>query len=330
MFVALPGFLGSAGGGFPPPGTLLSSHCSGYSAQDAGNEDYTDANGTIWNGMFTTWQQLADGMGGSYWQSLGSNSSDEFSSCWYPNGFCISNDSGVNYVNWEGCGSSGSFGPTSYYYNIVFADGAGGTYNDSGGGQYDPPSSGAVIYQSGAENCCTVYYDGNNGYYITDTCSSFPPYGTLLSSHCSGYTAQDAGNQDYTDADGRIWNGMFTLWQELADGNGGSFWSSAGNNTSDAYSSCWLPAGYASTFAPSYPENSTSIDDDGTYIYLIIYQGNRQNGSGGTSYEVINPVPGTTISTYYTLFPTPQNFYIGGTYGCYNADGSGGYYFNAL
>ena len=337
MFVALPGFLGSAGGGPPPPppGTLLSSHCSGYSAQDAGAEDYTDANGAIWNGMFTTWQQIADGTGGSYWQSLGNNSSDIYSSCWYPNGFCLSNYSSDNYVNWEGCGSSGSFGPTSYSYNIVFADGSGGTYGDSGGGQYDPPSSGAVIYQSGEDNCCTVYYDGNNGYYITDTCGGgYPPEGTLLSSRCAGYTSQDAGAEDYTDASGSIFGGTFTLWEEIANGSGGSTWNSIGNNASDVNVSCWLPFGFKFDYSSYSYSLDWTVSDSGA----MTQASGNYNYANGWSSSSISDGSGGTFSDGYSWSATSGDLIANGTY--YDAnygqdwyyyvyyDGMGGFYTN--
>ena len=171
MFVALPGFLGLAGGTvYPPYGTLITSQCSGYSAYDSGSEEYTDAQGNTWNGMFTLWQELADGAGGSFWQNSGTGGVDEFSTCWLPEGYCIYNNIGDNYLNWYGCGSYGQFGPYGYYHNLEFADGAGGTYAENEGGYYSPPDAGDIIYQSGESNCCTVYYDGAGGYYIDDQC----------------------------------------------------------------------------------------------------------------------------------------------------------------
>lgn len=336
MFVALPGFLGSAGGGgYPPAGTLLSSHCSGYSAQDAGNEDYTDAQGTIWNGMFTTWQELADGVGGSYWQSLGNNSSDEFSSCWYPNGYCLSTNGGDNYLNWDGCGSSGSFGPTGYSYNNDFADGSGGMYTQSGGGQYDPPSSGAVIYQSGAENCCQVIYDGNNGYYITDTCGGgYPAAGTVLSSVCSGMGSQSSGSEDYTDASGSIFVGTFTLWEEIADGTGGSSWNSVGNNASDAYSSCWLPLGFKFDYSP-YSNSLHWVVNSYEMSYAVMAEGDFTYANGWSS-TAVSDGSGGTFPDSYSWSATAGDLISSGTYLDpllsinidYNVyyDGEGGYY----
>jgi len=118
--------------------------------------------------MFTTWQELANGTGGSFWQSLGDNTQDTFSACWYPFGFYLQYDSGNNYTNWTGCGSSGTFGPTSYYFNYIQADGNGGTYNNSGGSDIYP--AGYIIYQSGDSNCCKIYYDGSGGYYEYNLC----------------------------------------------------------------------------------------------------------------------------------------------------------------
>lgn len=334
MFVALPGFLGSAGGGpvYPPAGTLLSSHCSGVSAQDAGNEPYTDAQGTIWNGMFTTWQELADGSGGSYWQSLGNNSSDIYSSCWYPYGFCLSLSGGDYYLEWTACGSNGSFGPTGYSYSNDFADGSGGIYTVSGSGIYDPPSAGQLIYQSGAENCCQVYYDGDNGYYVNDTCPVYPPAGTLLSSVCSGTTSQSSGAEDYIDASGAAFNGTFTLWEEIADGSGGSSWNSVGNNASDDYSSCWLPYGYKFDYAPysnslhwQVSDSGATVQAEGDYGYASGWSSTAvSDGSGGTfpdSYSWSATMGDLIASGFYYDTPLSELW----VYYVYY-DGSGGYY----
>ena len=334
MFVGLPGFveINGGGGGFPPAGTVLSSHCSGPSAQDSGNQDYTDAFGTIWNGMFTLWQQIADGFGGFYWQSQGNNNSDAFSSCWLPYGFGLYGDSGFSYVTWEGCGSGGEFGPTGSYYNYQYANGSGGSYWDSGSSIYDPPSAGTIIYESGTDYCCKVYYDGNNGYYVSDNCGGgCPSYGTLLYSVCSGYSAQDSGSQDYTDAAGRVWNGMFTLWQQFADGNCSYYWSSAGDNASDFYSSCWLPEGFSTSYSVQNMVESSYTDSEGIVVYILIFRGNVCDGSGGNYYNDINPIAGTTISTFPSVYPDTAGFWnSSGSYGVLNADGYGGYYYNAL
>jgi len=279
MFVALPGFLGSAGGGpvYPPAGTLLSSHCSGYSAQDAGNEDYTDANGAIWNGIFTTWQELADGMGGSYWSSLGNNSSDTYSACWLPDGFCLETSQINYYTSWSGCGSSGDFGPTSYSYYYLYSDGAGGTYSSNNNGSYNPPAPGAVIYQSGVMDCCVVYYDGYGGYYVNDTCVVCPPAGTYLSSGCNATSGFDAAGSYYEGA----WNyGEF-----YADGSCGSYFNFISTNSVG----CYLPAGWFNDYTSysnslhwivSDSQSSTVAEGDAQWQYGW-NSTSQEDGSGG-------------------------------------------------
>jgi hypothetical protein len=279
MFVALPGFLGSGAGGPPPPpyGTLLSSHCSGYSSKDIGAENYTDASGGIFNGMFTTWQELANGTGGSFWQSLGNNTSDIYSACWYPFGFYLQYDNGQNFVDWNGCGSNGSFGPTGSYYNYLQADGNGGTYSTSGGNTYSPPNAGDVIYQSGVEGCCTVYYDGNNGYYINDTCVVCPPAGTYLSSGCNATTG--------TDASGSYYEGAWNYGEFYADGSCGSYFNFMSTNSAG----CYLPSGWFNNYEPysnslhwivSDSQSSTVAEGDAQWQYGW-NSTSQEDGSGG-------------------------------------------------
>lgn len=229
--------------------------------------------------MYTLWEELADGSGGSYWQSLGANVSDAYSACWYPNGYCISSDSGDNYTYWEGCGSSGNFGPTSYYYNQTFADGAGGTYGNSGGGQYDPPTSGTVIYQSGESNCCTVYYDGNNGYYINDSCGGgCPEYGTWLSDGC--------GSTDGNDASGAYFTGAWAYGSNYADGSCGSYFVQSDTNVNG----CYYPYGWKFDYNSSSYSLHWTVSDSGAMTQAEgdvtyaegWYSDNIANGSGGT------------------------------------------------
>lgn len=285
MFVALPGFIGSASGGpvYPPYGTLISSHCSGWSAQDAGNENYSDASANVWNGMYTTWQELANGSGGSFWQSLGNNSSDIYSSCWYPFGFYLQFENGENFLRWNGCGNSGSFGPTGSYYNYVQADGNGGTYSNSGGSTYLPPYDGDIIYQSGDGNCCTVYYDGSNSYHVNDTCVVCPPYGTFLGTGCQATTGTDAAGSYYEGA----WNyGSF-----YADGSCGSYFDFGGTNTSG----CYLPYGWKFDYTPY--SNSLHWVVRGEYASLQA-EGDFTYSYGSSSTAVSDGAGGTFPESY--------------------------------
>jgi hypothetical protein len=281
MIVGLTGFMfpGGSGPSYPPYGTLLSSHCSGYSAQDAGNESYTDQAGGTWNGMFTLWQELADGVGGSFWYNNGSNSADEFSACWFPYGFCVSNTSGDENMNWEGCRSSGSFGPVSWYVNQDFSDGAGGTYSNNDSGYYDPPTAGDIIYQSGAGNCCTVYYDGGGIYIVDDTCGGgCDPAGTFLYNGCESSSGYDAA--------GTYFYGTWLYGSFYADGECGTYFELIGEDTDG----CYYPAGWRFDYETDpvyslYWDVSDSSDNPvsaGTAIYYYAwYSSQVADGSGG-------------------------------------------------
>lgn len=323
MFVALPGLIGSGSAPTPPPpyGTLLSSHCGGYSSQEAGNEDYYDAQGTPWNGMFTLWEQLADGSGGFFWSSPGNNASDAYSACWYPYGYCLSADSGDNYVSWEGCGSSGSFGPWSYYYNYTYSDGYGGTYTSSGGGAHQPPYSGDLIYQSGEGDCCKVYYDGSGGYYINDSCGGgCPEYGTWLSDGCNSTNGYDAS--------GSYYEGYWAYGSFYADGTCGSYFVQSGSNVNG----CYYPAGWKFDYSSSSSSLHWTVSDatsttmaEGDVTYATGWSSSSiADGSGGTYSDgggwSLNYGDLIASGTYYDGY-YGQDFYYEVYY-----DGMGGYW----
>jgi hypothetical protein len=324
MFVALPGFIGSVAGGPPPPGTLLSSHCSGYSAQNAGPETYTDALGVEWTErMFSLWEELADGYGGSYWSGPANNSSDVYSSCWYADGYCISNDSGDSYMNWEGCGSSGNFGPVSWYSYKTFADGFGGTYTDNTSGFYDPPSAGTIIYQSGEDNCCTVYYDGVGGYYINDTCGGgCPAEGTFLYDGCASTSG--------TDAAGDYYSGAWAYGSFYADGTCGEYFVLSDNNVNG----CYFPAGWkfdynsgSSSLYYEVTDSESNVQTSGDFTYSSWWSTTDQaDGSGGTS-----PASGGYSASYGDTIASGTYYDNGLAYEVQYYvyyDGAGGYYIN--
>lgn len=150
----------------------------------------------------------------------------------------------------------------------------------------------------------------------------FPPYGTLLSSNCSGYTAHDSGPETYTDALGNVWaDGMYNLWEELADGDGGSFWLNSGANSGDIYSSCWLPYGYC-----------ISLSSEDVYTYWVGCGSDGYFGPVGTSFNnVFADGSGGTYSDSGLNYSTPPYsgdlIYDNGSGCCYvYYDGSGGYY----
>lgn len=323
MFVGLPAFVAFSQGTPPPPyGTLLSSHCGGPESQDSGSGTYYDAVGTPFYGVACTlWEQLADGSGGYFWSSPGNNASDAYSACWYPYGYCLSAESGDSYVSWEGCGSSGSFGPWSYYYNYTYADGSGGTYNNSGGGNYNPPYSGDLIYQSGEGDCCKVYFDGNGGYYISDSCGGgCPAYGTWLSDGCN--------STDGYDASGAYFNGAWAYGSFYADGVCGQYFVEAGTNMNG----CFYPAGWKFDYT-SYSDNlhwtvtdsqsNTQAEGDFTYSSgwssSNIANGNGETYSDGSSWSA-NFADTIASGTYYDYGLAYEVFYA------VYYDGSGGYW----
>lgn len=282
MFINLPGVLSRpSGGGFPPAGTWLSSVCSGPDAHDQGPADYLDANGLVFNGMFTLWEQFANGSGGSYWTNYGNGQTDgkdPATSCWLPEYFYQSNDSGEMSLNWEACGSSGLFVYGSYF-SYVYSNGDGTYTSDSGSGVWYP--SGYTIYDSG---CCQVYFDGANGYYYSDNCGGggggCDSAGTPLGSTClnsSGY-----------DASGQYWTGTWTYAEIFADGNCGTYYG----NESDNANGCYYPYGYWLTYE-AIPTSLTyyvvdscanGITSD-SFVYSISSSGYQSNGWGSQNYN---------------------------------------------
>lgn len=306
MIIAFPGvsFQGSAPS-YPPAGTHLSSRCSGFSGPNSGDETYYDASGNTFNGMFTLWQEFADGSGGSYMQSQGAGSSDQFTSCWYPAYYYTNSSSGENYVYWNACGNDGNFGPTGNYYSWTYSNGDGNYTSDSGSSDYDPPYGGDLIYQNG---CCEVRYDGGSGYYTNDTCG-YPPYGTVLNSFCGGHW----DTPHYIDASGNQWDGAFTLYHEIADGNGGYFQDSGSENSDP----CFYPDGYV----VSAGEGESRVDwngcgNSGSFGYATYWFAEIANGNGTTRWN-----GGGSDYGYYAG-------YLISDYGCcyIRYDGSGGYY----
>jgi hypothetical protein len=299
MIIAFTGvsFKGSAPS-YPPNGTLLSSHCSGYSAQNAGPETYTDANGVEWTEqMFTTWQELADGYGGSYWSSLGNNSSDTFSSCWYPYGYCLSSDSGENAVSWDACGSSGSFAYASYA-NATYADGYGGSYGSGGGMNYGYPN-GTIIYQSGVDDCCKVKFDGGSSYYTDDQCgSACPSAGYWISDGC----ASSSG----TDASGTYFDGAWIYGSYYTDGSCGAYFTPSGENANG----CYYPNGWKFDYTPYSNSLHWQVSDSGAMVQA---EGDFTYSSGWSS-SAVSDGAGGTFSDGYSWSATFGDLIANGQY----------------
>lgn len=106
-------------------------------------------------------------MGGSYWTNQGPNHGDQASSCWLPAYFYTAySSSGISF-HWFGCGSEGDFEYGSAF-SFIYANGDGTETSGVGSNDYGY-YSGYLIYDNGS-GCCDVYYDGNGGYYVSDTC----------------------------------------------------------------------------------------------------------------------------------------------------------------
>jgi hypothetical protein len=318
MIVGLPGLVGSHGGGFPPAGTWLSSVCSGWESHDQGNANYTDANGTNFYGMFTLWEQFADGAGGSYWYSYGNNATDgrnPATSCWLPQYFYTYNTANPVTFHWEGCGNSGDF---EYGANVNFGYSNGdGTINDVGYfNNYNYPS-GTLIFDGG---CCQVFYDGMSGYYVSDNCGGgCPGNGTYAYSGCvqtSGY-----------DASGQYWDGTWVYADFYNDGSCGYYQQNQQTNSNG----CYYPYGYWLTYEASSSSLHWYIYDscgspvsDGDYTYSTSYYGTRAEVSGGYYYDggSTGASYGDVITTVTYYDPCADTYY--NTYVRY--DGMGGYY----
>ena len=302
MFIVLPGIVGhsSGGGGYPPYGTWLSSVCSGPNAHDQGATDYFDVNGTMFTGMFTLWEQFADGNGGSYWTNYGNNAQDTnnppYLACWLPQYFYFDNSSNEVGFYWEACGSSGTFNygqSSSYgYYNGDGSSTTGGGFSSYG------YSSGWVIYDS---SCCQVYYDGYSGYYYSDNCGGggggggCPELGTYAYSGC----VSTSGN----DAKGQYWSGAWAYADFYNDGYCGYYQTNEQGNANG----CYYPNGYWTTY---YIDAANSFDwyvydsvsnyvASGSFTYEIYAHGDRQNGngSGGTEMDYWSANEGQQIAS---------------------------------
>ena len=323
MLVATPGTIGSgSGGSFPPYGTWLSSVCSGPDAHDQGNGDYYDANGNLFQGMFTLWEQFADGAGGSYWTNYGNNQQDgnhpPYVACWLPAYFYFENNSSVFSFDWSGCGSSGNFQYGSSY-SYSYSNGDGNATTGSGGGNWY--TSGQLIYDGG---CCVVYFDGMSGYYVSDNCGGggggCPEINTWLGDGC--------GSTNGIDASGTYFDGGWAYGSFFADGNCGQYFVQMGTNGNG----CYYPAGWKFDYTSGDNHLDWVVNDStsttvayGSFTYSSywhsdnIANGNGESYSDGGSWSANN---GDLIASgTYTDSGDMTDY----TYNVYY-DGMGGYY----
>jgi len=303
---------------YPPYGTLLGATC-GATGPTGDGTHYYDQQGNEFVGLFGLFYIYADGYGGEYYGNQGDNLGNAQYGvyCYYPNGYCVQNNTGQPSLYWQGCGTDGNYiDSMGSYVSIYYADGNGGTYASGSNGV---SWSGSVtgIYDNG---CCYVYFDGNGGYYVSDTCGpSYPSQGTVLAAYCAGY-AGPSGTTTYTDAQGGQWNnGSYTLYEDVADGNGGYTTIQVGDNTSANGTSCWYPMGYCT----SYSSGETTVywtgcGATGDFAYGSYSSGQAADGNGG-SYSF-----GGSSDYGYGY---GHQIYDAGNGCCYvNYDGNGGYY----
>lgn len=154
--------------------------------------------------------------------------------------------------------------------------------------------------------------------------ASFPPAGTLLASACGSPDNGPGVGENYSDANGNTFFGSFTLFQEFADGAGGSYWVNSGNNHQDTNAACWYPAYF-------YDYNTFSGQN-------FAWGGCGQTGSfeyGATNnYGYWNGDGTETNSGYSYMYGYPSGYliydsgccqvYYDGSYGYYVSDNCGG------
>lgn len=152
---------------------------------------------------------------------------------------------------------------------------------------------------------------------ILGSAGGFPPYGTLLASVCSGPDAHDQGNANYYDFNGNLFIGMFNLWEQIADGNGGSFWVNQGSNASDVNTACWLPQYfYISQSTDGVSVSWSGCGSSGDFEY-----------GANISYTYYNGDGSTTSGSYFNDYGYGSGYTIYDNACCVvYYDGSGGYY----
>jgi hypothetical protein len=264
MIVGLAGIIAGNGSVNPPYGQLISQSCTEVSITDANSNQYT--------GYYNSHKVFADGNGGYY-------ATDEIGadSCYLPNGYTISTSTYSFDLSWDGCSNSGTLSSAGTWYYSQYADGAGGTIT------IDSPSS----------------WNYSNGYYIYDNGTDCRV--VLDTSMSPWYYAENYGNQPYGTKIGTpFWDsGNSAVYQEYADGMGGSYFSGW-----DGYPP--YPTYGTQLTTPSYGCGNI-VDAIEASWYLCSYTYTKADGSGGEYYESV-------IDGYY-----PYGFALSG-YQNYTSD----------
>ncbi len=334
-----------SGPSFPSYGTVLSISCG----TDQGQGTAQATNDVLGTGFYLSlqkWLELADGVGGSFWQdSYNSNSTP----CFYPYGFVY--DGFVNTdLNWSAPnGSNGTF-TWGEHWDVNYYDGSGGTVHESGYYNQYPylyaistSDENGTVYNLLDGNWAFWYYYGYNlaqqstVYYNANVgCGDFVIYSTVYDLYADGMggTYGEYNHDDYPSYGTLLNNCNGNNY--YADGFGGYY--DVPENTNPAYGT-YLGSGSGGDYVTV---DCINVQVSG-YSYDIYADGNGgtyNETTGGANYYSYGSVLGTCGyityysdggSGYYSQDNTPQYpsygtfAYNQDNYNYYN-DGNGGYY----
>jgi len=295
---------------YPAYGTYISSSC-GNSAGIGQYDVVTDALGTQFSVSVEVWNQLADGIGGSFWtDSYTSN----VSPCFYPYGYVYdgfvnttlswsapNGDNGtfvwgehwdVNY--YDGTGGSihedGTFNQYEYGYVISSNDAAGHVVNLQNGnwafwygyGYYlDQEQQSVYVYPCSIVtpfyvgwNSYDIFADGAGGTYSSFADYSYEPYGTFIG-NCGDYNYYSNGEGSYYQGEYTGETGYPPYGTYLSGGNGGNYTISTacGDMIVGDY---WDDVDYA--------DGNGGYYNDGTSYYNYLSYGTQVGNCGGYNY----------------------------------------------
>jgi len=288
----------------PPYGTVLSTACGSEVGQGQ-PDNYYDALGNPWNGMFKKYNLIADGNGGSMWVGV----SDNANPCYYPYGYVTSGVfDGAASLSWNYGGVSGTYvwGVTWDYY---YSDGAGGEVHTAGVIENNPQGWNISGENNWAEGYMAYVSVGQSAFWYN--------YGYYLGDH---FYSNDYTTDCWTVSIGGYTNYIY------ADGYGGTFESFAGGgwNSSGIIGYCndyeYYHDGNGNVTSnyvgggggggSSYPSYGTYLDGGSSPITTNISYDGYVDGN----YQSNN----TDISIGYSY----SNNYADGNGGSYNESGS--------